>query len=132
LRFYRTISCVFNHKSFYGNIQADDRVTNTSFELETDMLWKPMDPAKIELLPPSQIPLCLSLTSCDYVQLEINTEKALKNKIIQFRHNNILSTTIWDDHLSYLLSQALVNYESERLCKKIQDLNSCRWCYIWK
>ena len=29
----------------------------------------------------------------------------------------MLLTTVWDDHLSYLLTPALVNYEMERLCK---------------
>lgn len=41
-RFYRTVGCVFNHRSFFGNMQSDDKVVNTSWDLEDDYLWKPM------------------------------------------------------------------------------------------
>jgi centrosomal protein CEP76 len=51
-RFYRKIGCVFNQDSFYANIQADDRVVSTIFEIDDDSLWKRMDPEQIKSLPP--------------------------------------------------------------------------------
>lgn len=42
-RFYRTVGCVFNHKSFFANIQADDKVINTSWDLEDEYMWKAMN-----------------------------------------------------------------------------------------
>ena len=43
-RFYRTVGSVFNHKSFFANIQSDDRVVNTEWDLEDQYLWKAMNP----------------------------------------------------------------------------------------
>ena len=39
-RFYRNIGCVFNNRSFYANIQEDDRVFNVNWELEDEYMWK--------------------------------------------------------------------------------------------
>lgn len=47
-RFYWTIGCIFNQHGFYANIQADDWVVSTIFELEDDALWKKMDEAQIK------------------------------------------------------------------------------------
>lgn len=52
-RFYRTVGCIFNHKSFYANIQADDRVINTNWNLEDEYMWKGMVQSYISLLPPA-------------------------------------------------------------------------------
>lgn len=41
-RFYRTIGCVFNHKYFFANVQADDRVINTNWNFEDEFMWKGM------------------------------------------------------------------------------------------
>ena len=51
-RFYRTIGSVFNNKQFFANVQPDDRVISTLFDLEDDGLWKTMDEAQIKALPP--------------------------------------------------------------------------------
>ena len=45
---YRKIGCVFNHKSFYGNLQQNDSAFYTSFDLEDEYLWKAMDPKMIK------------------------------------------------------------------------------------
>ena len=42
-------------------------------------------------------------------------EQLLKEKISSVRHNDEHLATSWDNHLGYLLSTALVNYELERL-----------------
>ena len=51
-RFYRKVGCVFNHLGFYGNIQADDNVVNTNWDLENESLWKPMAREMIQGLVP--------------------------------------------------------------------------------
>jgi hypothetical protein len=53
-RFYRTIASVFSNKVFFANVQADDRVVNTSFDLEDEYMWKGMKPGCISALTPSQ------------------------------------------------------------------------------
>lgn len=52
-RFYRTIGSVFNHKSFMGNIQADDRVVNTSWDFEDEYMWKQMSASMLNTLSSS-------------------------------------------------------------------------------
>jgi hypothetical protein len=52
-RFYRTVGCIFNNKTFFGNIQADDRVVNTSWDLEDEYMWKAMSPAHLNSLTSS-------------------------------------------------------------------------------
>lgn len=42
-RFYRSIGCVFNNRSFYANIQEDDRVFNVNWDLEDEYMWKSMN-----------------------------------------------------------------------------------------
>ena len=45
---YRRIGSVFNHESFYGNIQANDQPFSTDFDLSNPNCWKPMDPAELK------------------------------------------------------------------------------------
>jgi len=52
-RLFRTIGCVFNHKSFFANVQADDRVVNTNWKFEDEFMWKAMQASYINLLPPA-------------------------------------------------------------------------------
>ena len=42
-------------------------------------------------------------------------ESVLKDKVSAIRRNDENLSTSWDNHLSYLLSTALINYENERL-----------------
>jgi hypothetical protein len=52
-RFYRTIGCMFNNRRFFANIQADERVVNTNFDLEDEYMWKAMSPQKLDGLRPN-------------------------------------------------------------------------------
>lgn len=52
-RFYRTVGCVFNHKFFFANIQADDRVVNTNWNFEDEFMWKGMSTSYINMLTPA-------------------------------------------------------------------------------
>ena len=52
-RFYRQVGCVFNNKSFFANVQSDDRVVNVGWDLEDEYMWKAMNKSLIATLQPS-------------------------------------------------------------------------------
>jgi hypothetical protein len=104
-RFYRQIGCVFNNKSFYGNIQIDDRVANVSWDLEDDQFWKSMDKTFINNLQPSNgVGFLMPSVNINIPEKEKMLEKMLKERIAGIRWNDGGSlNTSWDDQLSYLL-----------------------------
>lgn len=113
-RFYRKVGCVFNHKSFYGNIQIDDIVANTCWDLQNESMWKSMAPEILSgLIGTSKLlPLLPPLSSPQTEELRIENE--LKKLIFAYRERmDMLSH--WDEDLGYLLSPALVNYELDRI-----------------
>ena len=113
-RFYRKVGCVFNNKSFYGNIQVDDIVANTCWDLQNESMWKPMAPEMLGALVGSSKLLPLLPLMNNPQNEELRVENELKNLIIGYRERMDLLTH-WDDDLAYLLSPALVNYELDRI-----------------
>jgi centrosomal protein CEP76 len=113
-RFYRKVGCVFNHKHFFGNIQADDVVANTCWDLDNENLWKSMACDVLERLVGASklVPLLPPITNVASEELRLENE--VKKLIFNYRERNDLLTH-WDDELSYLLSPALVNYELDRI-----------------
>lgn len=115
-RFYRTVGCVFNHKYFFANVQADDRVINTNWNLEDEFMWKGMSPSMINILSPSHgIGYLMPSTMHNVGSEEKAIEAILKDKIGSIRMNDEHIATSWDSQLGYLLQTALLNYELERL-----------------
>lgn len=113
-RFYRSIGWVFNDKLFFANIQPDDQVKNTIFDLEDATLWKSMDTVLIKALP--RVPVAsLMPPEIDSIEEEKALEKALKIKINGLRFSECGLKWKWDNQLEYMLSTALFNYEMERL-----------------
>ena len=113
-RFYRTIGSVFNNSSFYANIQADDRVISTIFDLDDESLWMAMKPKMIEEL--QTVPKAsLMPSTVDLLEEQKKLEKLLKEKVGAYRANECQATTTWDSHLGYLLNQALISYEMQRV-----------------
>ncbi|CAM9319214.1 unnamed protein product, partial [Hapterophycus canaliculatus] len=41
------VSCMFSHREFFANKQADNRVGHTSLDLSDPKLWKPMDSSRM-------------------------------------------------------------------------------------
>ena len=116
-RFYRQVGCVFNNKSFFANVQSDDRVVNVSWDLEDEYMWKSMNKSLIATLQPSNgAGYLMPSHNFDVPNEEKMLEKLLKDKIAGIRRNDggNLSTN-WDSQLSYLLQTALSNYEFERI-----------------
>ncbi|CAM9178960.1 unnamed protein product [Ectocarpus fasciculatus] len=44
---FSKVSCMFNHREFFANKQADNRVGTTSLDISDPKLWKPMDSSRI-------------------------------------------------------------------------------------
>ena len=115
-RFYRNVGCVFSNKSFFANIQSDDRVVNTEWDLEDQYLWKAMSPQYINSLTPStSIGYLMPSNNFTTAEEEKLLEGILKQKVGSLRRNEHNINTQWDAQLSYLLSTALANYEFERI-----------------
>ncbi|XP_074644636.1 centrosomal protein of 76 kDa-like [Tubulanus polymorphus] len=117
---YRTIGCVFNHKNFYANSQPSDAVEICQFHLTEESLWKAMSEDAIKsvcisgaapswpTLPPLAAPKLGSAV------LSNDLEQELRVLVSQHRRDQGLNT-VWEDHLSYLLTPALSAYEMERI-----------------
>ncbi|CAG9334919.1 unnamed protein product [Blepharisma stoltei] len=113
-RYYRKIGCAFNHKSFYANIQVDDIVANTNWDLQNESLWKAMAPDILQSLIGSAKYLPLLSPIPNPQEEEIKIENELRGMIVAYRERMDLLTH-WDEDLSYLLQPALVNYEMDRI-----------------
>ncbi|XP_078071809.1 centrosomal protein of 76 kDa isoform X1 [Mustelus asterias] len=116
---YCSVGCLFNHQNFYANCQPSDNVELCNFNLSDESKWKSMSAEAIKSVcaPGSSIslppfpPLCAPVTDGAAASNEI--ELVLRNLISEHRKDLSLNT-LWDDHLSYLLSPALAAYEIER------------------
>lgn len=97
-RFYRQVGCVFNNKSFFANVQSDDRVVNVNWDLEDEYMWKSMNKSLIATLQPSNgAGYLMPSHNFDVANEERMLEKLLKDKIAGIRRNDggNLSTN-WD------------------------------------
>ncbi|XP_043116067.1 centrosomal protein of 76 kDa [Puntigrus tetrazona] len=116
---YRTLGCVFNHKTFLANCQPSDAVELCVFDFTDGSRWKVMSeeavrsvcaPGSTSSLPPTP-PLC----SPSVLPNEASNQLELEMRYLLAEHRKDLGlATVWDDHLSYLLSAALSAYELER------------------
>lgn len=117
---YKTIGCVFNHRTIYANIQSLPNVETCSFNLRDQSKWKAMSEDAISTVTSRQHittlphPIQLCKTQWDSVLLANDLENELKLILITFRQQIGLSTTL-DTHLGYILTQALASYEHERI-----------------
>ena len=79
-------------------------------------MWKGMKPEMINMLSPSNgVGYLMPSGMREVGKEEKRIEDILKEKIGSIRSNDEHIGTSWDNHLSYLLSTALMNYELERL-----------------
>uniref|UniRef100_A0A3P9P591 Centrosomal protein of 76 kDa n=1 Tax=Poecilia reticulata TaxID=8081 RepID=A0A3P9P591_POERE len=116
---YRTVGCVFNHQTLLANCQPSDAVELCVFDFQNQSRWKAMSeealksvcaPGSTSSLPPLP-PLCAS--SLDSAEVSNHLELEMRFLVSEHRKDLDLAT-VWDDHLSYLLSSALSAYEMER------------------
>lgn len=73
LTYYKTINVIYNHKDYYANIQLDDSVSGTKYNLKDTTLWKKMDEGLISELPEFNKGLSLSYSSLNPYSIEQNT-----------------------------------------------------------
>lgn len=121
-----TVDCLFNHKLFFANVQASSAVNATSFELDNDGLWKPVNPLKLRLVP--KYPGC-SLLFEPVAAYEVEADLALKVRAqMAARRDAIGQLTAFDDSLSYVLGQALDAYEAQRRSGAGEDFSLFQQC----
>jgi centrosomal protein CEP76 len=84
-RFYKRIHCVFNDTKFYANIQIDDTVFNTIYNLEDEFLWKTVPTDKITSLSKYSFAPILDIITVDKYKMEVDIEREIKSKIAKFR-----------------------------------------------
>lgn len=108
-----TIDCLYNHKSFYANIQQSSELQSTIFDVNNEELWKPINPLKLRLVPKFPNSPLLS-SSFETFEIEKGLEFRLRAAITSHR-DTIGVQTFFDANLSYIMTQALVNYEQQKI-----------------
>lgn len=117
---YKTIGCVFNHRTIYANIQSLPDVDTCSFNVRDQSKWKAMSEDAINTVTsrshvttiPNAPSLCKPSWDASLVANDLESE--LKLILVRFRQQLGLNTTV-DTHLSYIVTQALSAYEHERV-----------------
>lgn len=69
---YRRIGCIFNDRSFFGNVQKDDTAIRTRLNLEDETCWKTMGDISLFLPPKPKHALKLIPPSNDCVFLLVS------------------------------------------------------------
>jgi centrosomal protein CEP76 len=130
---FSRVACLFSATRFYACCAGDDAAATLSWDVE-DALgvdWKGMDGGAVEgvdCLRPA--PPVLAPPSLDGTTVSLALEAVLKAAIARYRESPRVAAslaaaprapssvlphaTAWDSRLSYLLSQALAAYETER------------------
>ena len=98
IKFYQTISCVFNNKKFFGNIQIDEKVSKTNFELENESCWKSMSEELISQLPPWNTAFALNPPPINIKDIEVELEEKLKENLREYRMSNFNIRENIDDY----------------------------------
>jgi centrosomal protein CEP76 len=117
---YKTVGCIFNHRTFYANMQSLANVDTCNFNLKDQSKWKAMsEDAITTVCTPSFVstipylpPLCQN--QLDATLISNDLERQLRALVVLHRQEIGLNTQ-WDDHLSYILNPALSSYETERV-----------------
>ncbi|EKG06246.1 hypothetical protein TCSYLVIO_002649 [Trypanosoma cruzi] len=123
---WETLGSVFNHRSFYANIQPSDIITTISFDLDNEGLWKPLNPLKLRMVPKYPNPSLLWISS-DTNSLEDELLTLLIRQLTEYRDIRGI-TTRFNENLAYVLRQALSAYESHRRNGAPEDLSFFENC----
>lgn len=122
----KTVDCIYNHKCLYANVQQSSDLSSTSFDVENEELWKPINPLKLRLVPKfPNAPLIYEPAELGAIEkgLELRLRTAISS------HRDALGIqTVFHDHLSYILSQALVKYEQQKTTCIQEDLTMFQNC----
>ncbi|RNF20659.1 centrosomal protein 76kDa [Trypanosoma conorhini] len=121
-----TLGSVFNHRSFYANIQPSDIVTTISFDFDNEELWKPLTPLKLRMVPKYPNPSLLWIP-IDTKSLEEELVTSLITEITEYRDIRGV-ITLFDEALAYVLRQVLCAYEGHRRNGAPEDLSLFENC----
>ncbi|CAL8286910.1 unnamed protein product [Merluccius merluccius] len=116
---YRTVGCVFNHHSFLANCQPSDAVPLCVFDFQNASRWKAMSEEALRSVcapgATTSLPPVPHLAAPSLQPAAASNQLELEMRFLLSEHRKDLDlATVWDDHLSYLLSSALAAYETER------------------
>ena len=94
-RHFRTIDCLFSDKEFFANIQQDNKVFVTNFDLTNEAVWKRIPSEIILQIPKWNFPFQISEPFVQVIEEEKKLEKYLKMKISEIRMSKISRTIDW-------------------------------------
>jgi centrosomal protein CEP76 len=109
---YAAIGSVFNHYNFFGNVAENDAATSCDFDLDDETKWKAMNPVKLRMVSRAP-PVPLLWAPLSERQLEISFEERFRSAVTTHR-DGLGHTTMWDDDLGFVFTQALSRYETQR------------------
>ena len=112
---YKSIYCIFNHKSYYSNIQQNDHIISCNYMLENATHWKSMSTQAINLLPKLHSTCTLQSTHNQLMELEYKLELQVKQLLTAYRHDVCKLDTVYDSDVEYILQVALDQYELDRI-----------------
>eukprot|EP00796_Vickermania_ingenoplastis_P004713 gene4713-3405_t len=114
------------HLSFYANCQQSSKLETTVFDFDNEELWKPLNPLKLRLVPKfPNAPLLFE--RMDPHDIERGLELRLRAAVTSHR-DSLGIPTVFDENLSYVLSQALVKYEQQKVTCAGEDFSLFENC----
>ena len=82
----KSVHCLFRHDAFYANLQENDEISETMWDVIDKTLWKPMSREMIEKLP--QLPLLpLYPSNINANEMATQLEARLQNLITTHRRS---------------------------------------------
>ena len=113
-RFWR-VGCLFNHASFYGNVQEDDTVAAAHWDVADPSQWKALEGGHVAGIPRHARPTVLTPPLVNTAELAAGVESQVLDALAVHRHEHHAASLPVDRHMGYVLSPALAAYEAERL-----------------
>ena len=113
---YRTLGCVFNHATFYANIQSSDRLTECEMNLRDPGAWKAVGSDVIASIPYAQGKTAPPLAPARpeaAAAMGARLERELRQLACEHRADIGLGLR-WDEGLARLLAPFLAAYELEK------------------
>ncbi|KPI87874.1 hypothetical protein ABL78_3031 [Leptomonas seymouri] len=109
---FSTVDCLFNNKSFYANCQPSNSIASVSFDYNNEELWKPLNVLKLRMVP-RYPPAPLLFEATNPFAMERALELKVRSAMTAYR-DAFGVVTVFDNIVSYVLSQALVLYERQQ------------------
>lgn len=110
---YSTVDCAFNGEHFYASCQADNGAVVSTFDFEDDATWKEVNPVKLKSVVRFVHPPLLWVSN-DARELACSLERRFM-QLIETHRGNEGMRTLWDDDLASVFTQALCEYERQRV-----------------